>query len=1049
MASSSMADSTKTAAELMQERHEAAQNHHVTVEDTVDVDDLEHPPPPHTTSTPEPLKDISNSQPMSAKAAGKQRAHANAPALDTTDEEAFPSLGGTPKPRAAANTSSWTSKSFTTPAVNGTGPTTARQASSGTSTPSSNRGLGTPTYAQSARPSDFGQAPQPMSLPGQYQATFTFENEELNRETLTSQQIASLSKKYGVSITTRTKGGEKGTGSTYIDIRGSKGAVEKLRPEVEKIFSQTVTKDVSVPASIKSHIIGRGGSNIERLEKQFKVKLKIQDSKDRSPSEMATVKVSGYGPRVRSAVEAIRDLVKEKQPKVSLPVENVPPHVFPFINARHGPQIRQWQQEHGLQIEIPDSEQDAINARVPLRAPRRTPSVTVNGDLNAAKQAHSDLTKLIEALQDELQSQEHPFPRSSHPFIIGDRGVTQEDFLNETGCVILLPEDDSEDVIVWGPENRLDEGYNKIMELAGRLKRETVDIYKPFAAAPKGSEIHARAFQRYLHDRAVIEDLQRRHNADIVFPSFSDPSSYWTVVSEDQRGVLQGRSDLMKIIAAHPPERLSIIDEVDPFFHRHLSDMCEVALTDMGVRMILPDSADEHVVLVYEGAPQTPDTPFEVSRQKPSSEEIAEFQEALKEAYAHILGLIDDKEVAERSVPIPQKYHNDIRRYTDDLPKPAGSRFPIEVNFAAPLPRRLDLPDDVSPEDFIYLRGQGEDALEELQRQILQELSEIQENEKQRNHKTSFDFPDKLKDRLVGKGGAHINDLRKRFNVEIDTKSPGMVNIRGPPKYAKPCQAEISRLEKVWADEVTLRVKVDPRYVGQVIGTGGENLKKLRKRGNDQVDIRAPPSSKFDESQSIADTASDAGSTRAPRAKDEFIIRGPNKLALEIKSEIEHLYNYVKENSHEATVVVAKSQLPSLIGRGGTEIEQLRRETGARIDLPKNADSDRVPIVIKGTKQQVEKAKGEIQKRSKAFDDVVIRKVEIDQKHHPELIGPQGSCFTCHGRDLVANLRQALTSKTLSRKLELGPRKLSNSPRKVSFRTLSASPLPQRLQISL
>lgn len=112
---SSAPEGLTPAQKLMQEHAD----HHVTVEDVVDEDDVAHPPP----STTSPAH---GSAPLSDKAAGKQRAADDAapskkPALNTSSEEAFPALGPV-KPRAQASVApTWGKKpaSVTSNGVNG------------------------------------------------------------------------------------------------------------------------------------------------------------------------------------------------------------------------------------------------------------------------------------------------------------------------------------------------------------------------------------------------------------------------------------------------------------------------------------------------------------------------------------------------------------------------------------------------------------------------------------------------------------------------------------------------------------------------------------------------------------------------------------------------------------------------------------------------------------------------------------------------------------------------------------------------------------------
>jgi hypothetical protein len=121
------------AQKLMQEHAD----HHVTVEDVEDEDELAHPQ-----SSAEPAADAP--APLSEKAAGKQKAEdapaaPKKPALNTSSEEAFPALGPV-KPRAQAVAPTWGKKpaSVTSNGVNGSAPSHGSAVGRGPALPSMN-----------------------------------------------------------------------------------------------------------------------------------------------------------------------------------------------------------------------------------------------------------------------------------------------------------------------------------------------------------------------------------------------------------------------------------------------------------------------------------------------------------------------------------------------------------------------------------------------------------------------------------------------------------------------------------------------------------------------------------------------------------------------------------------------------------------------------------------------------------------------------------------------------------------------------------------------
>jgi hypothetical protein len=82
---------SKSPAALLSEQHE---KHTVTVEDTVDEEDIQHPPPSSL------VKPSAESSEAAAPPVSKPT---KAPALDVQSEELFPALGSGPKSKAAAN----------------------------------------------------------------------------------------------------------------------------------------------------------------------------------------------------------------------------------------------------------------------------------------------------------------------------------------------------------------------------------------------------------------------------------------------------------------------------------------------------------------------------------------------------------------------------------------------------------------------------------------------------------------------------------------------------------------------------------------------------------------------------------------------------------------------------------------------------------------------------------------------------------------------------------------------------------------------------------
>ena len=188
---SSSNNTQKTPAQLLLERHEAAEAHKATVEDVADEEDFAPPPPSSTLAEHKSPNGTSvtaqDTGEMSEKAVGKQKAQspaARSKVLDTQSEESFPALGGGPKSRAPATPGAWGSKkakasSRATPdnVSNGTAAISS-PISSGASTPLS--GVLTPASTNMSM-GQRGPVPVKLSIPGKYSAELALDISQVDK----------------------------------------------------------------------------------------------------------------------------------------------------------------------------------------------------------------------------------------------------------------------------------------------------------------------------------------------------------------------------------------------------------------------------------------------------------------------------------------------------------------------------------------------------------------------------------------------------------------------------------------------------------------------------------------------------------------------------------------------------------------------------------------------------------------------------------------------------------------------------------------------------
>ena len=654
MASASALDSNKSAAELMREQHEAATDHHVMVEDVPDEDDIQHPPPGKE-PLPERAVNGVGGVPMSARAAGKQKAQdtPGSARLDTASEEAFPALGSGPRPQPAPSTSTWGGKPLSSTILNGISPNVSRPSSSGATTPASPRwsATSTPIYGAPLA-QQLGQAPNVVYLPGRNVIPFEISKAELDKTRLSQVALNTLSRKMGVKVTLKEL-----TNSVQFLMSGPPSKVSEVMRVINQEFTLKLKRTVEIPASVKAHIIGRGGSNVIALQKKFSVKIQVQDKEKPAKntamdSEAAVVEISGHAGGVRSAEQEILGLVKERQPKVDRHLPEIMPRYHPFIERRFADQIDRYRQDHDVHVQIP--------AFGPLPGPSRpttlrksqTPFITISGDPTVAAQAQAELEQLAKRLQEQLHQEELQVP--FNPYMVGDRGMSQEDFFNQTGCLLIPPEEGG-DALIFGPKENLPTAVDKVNQLAENVIEQSVDTHRSFHNADHGADAQARAVARYLRQKQIENEFRDRYNTDLVFPSPQEAATNWRVFGQENRNVRQAQGDLVRIVQAYPPQRLRKLP-VDPFFHPHLPTLFGGDLRDQfNVHLLNPDVGDDHVILIYEGDGE-PNGLFEISRAKPTASQLDGFVSALQQAENHIRSRIpEDTVIVNRELEVPHR----------------------------------------------------------------------------------------------------------------------------------------------------------------------------------------------------------------------------------------------------------------------------------------------------------------------------------------------------------------------------------------------------------
>lgn len=293
--------------------------------------------------------------------------------------------------------------------------------------------------------------------------------------------------------------------------------------------------DVPVPASVRAHIIGRQGSKIQEISKRTGARIQVPKAEAGEDEDtVVMVHIEGNALTAEMARREIDAIVNERTSTVNLRLKDIPAEFYPFLA---GPQNKHTENlARGKDIDIKIPEYYMWQSQAPPQNARNQPGtfvpqanfpIQISGERVAAQQAQAELERRVQQLRKGLAVDSRSIERGRHQFIVGDRGSSLHDFLEETGCSLVLPpgSDDVEDIYVVGPPDRIEQGLAKLDDLAAAMTMATADATREHRGP--NAQAHAHNLTRYLRQRKALAELERLHEASIVAPKDrTGPTAY-------------------------------------------------------------------------------------------------------------------------------------------------------------------------------------------------------------------------------------------------------------------------------------------------------------------------------------------------------------------------------------------------------------------------------------------------------------------------------------------------------------------------------------------
>jgi len=721
-----------------------------------------------------------------------------------------------------------------------------------------------------------------------------------------------------------------------IKIDGPPEDADKIREQIEKqakdLMDNTEFVEISVDAKYHKHIIGKGGSTVNRLKQERDVQINIPDV----DKGTAVIRIEGNKAGVRAAQAELEGMVSkmENEKEKDLVIEN---RFHRQLIGPKGETIQQIRDSYAnVQISFPD--QGSKSDIVKLRGPKQDVD-------KCALEMNKRYKSLIES---NYQVKVHIF-KQFHKFIIGKAGATINQIRQNTNTKIDLPESgsDSDMITITGKKADVEKARDEVQKIqAEKANVVSVDVKIP-------AKIHNTiigAGGKII--QSIMDDCGGVH---IKFPEANSGSDKVTV-----RGPKEDVEKAKQMLESLSTEKqlTSVTAEVraKPEHHKFLIGVkganIKSVREETGARIIFPTEKD---------------TDREAITILGTKEAVAQ---AKKELETRIKALDN---VTEETMTVDPQHHKYFTNKRGEILRQIGDEFGgVTISF----PRHGVDSDKVTlkgAKDCIAgARQRIEDMIEDLVNQVTIECVI-----EQKHHRS-----------VMGLRGSNVQRICKDFDVQIkipEKRNPEAVQengdapdtssdiIRISGKKEK-CDAAAEALQALVP--VNLEVEVPFEFHRFIIGQKGEGVRELMNRFN--VNIKVPQS---EEQSSIVIVTGTVENVKEARGGLEARME-----------EIQAKLDDDKARSFAVRVSVNPEYHPKIIGRRGANIMKMRADYGVNIQLPKPGTGDEQDVItITGYEDKAEEAKQAILAIVNEYESMVRDDVEIDHRIHSYIIGRRGA----------------------------------------------------------
>merc|ERR1712241_954477 len=500
-----------------------------------------------------------------------------------------------------------------------------------------------------------------------------------------------------------------------IKIEGPPSDAEKAKEILESQANELVTKmdfcEIDVDAKYHKHIIGKGGSTVNKLKQEADVMINIPD--DRASSNC--IRIEGNKDGVSKAKEELESLVSKMQNEREKDL---------IIEARFH---RQLIGPKGENIQKIRDEFEAVQISFPDLG-SKSDIVKLRGPCDDVEKCGRTLSKMYKDLLENNYQVKVPIFKQFHKFIIGKGGATIKEIRKTTDTKVDLPESgsDSDVITMTGKKENVDKAQAKITAIQSEMADVvSVDLIIPAKIHNTMIGAGGKLIQSISDDCGGVA---------IKFPPSSSNSDKVTV-----RGPKDDVEKAKKMLVEMSNERMlnsiSATIRAKPEHHKFLIGRNGVNIQSVrdktGARIIFPSEKDEDREIIT----------------------ILGTKESVASAKIELESRIKDLDkIVEETMTVDAKHHKYFVARRGEVIRRIGDEFGGVV---------VSFPRQGVATDKVTLKG-AKDCVEAARNKILETVEDLESQVmiechiEQAHHRT-----------ITGQKGSNVQGITSKYNVQI------------------------------------------------------------------------------------------------------------------------------------------------------------------------------------------------------------------------------------------------------------------------------------------